>query len=176
MSTIFIYNELMMRHVQQTLRIPLTFISFAHIDAKLYSHHGMQSVFANVDGKRKWGNSKVYGALFHINDSDFYFGLLDASHTCSRNKLNLNHTLDLHHRIILKATPIHFASLDEFSSLKYREGNESVQSYVYVGNPKHPKITSRITPTKWSYRFINGVDARSFSQCFREELQHANGK
>lgn len=162
---IFLYNELLDADLQAELRLPLQFVAFAHIDAKMYTHYGRQSVFAvPYDHMGVWGNTKVYGALFVCKDMDFYIETLDAYHVCSRSKLYRNHIKDLHHRIEVEATLIYFDSLDTLARLKYEEG-ESFEAIAYFGNPYHPKIRIRFGKTT-SKRLNSGIYKRAFKKLF----------
>lgn len=164
---VFISNELQSPLVQRELRIPLQFISFAYIEAKMYKHFRNESSFTlPMKTSRRWGNYNVYGALFHVEDFDFYIRLLDAYHTCSISALLTNHKNDIHHRVKTNATPIYFNTLDDMGRLKYRE-KEPILSHVYVGNQNHGKIKRRLNSTV-SYRIIEGVDKKHFQELYKE--------
>lgn len=165
---IFLHNELQQKDVQTSLKLPLTFIKFAHVEGKMYSHFRKDSSFITPVSTRTWGNGVAYGSIWHIEDWSFYSRILDAYHSCSLSSVSTNHRLDIHHRLLANATPIHFDSLGDFSRLKYREGT-SVQVQLYVGNPNHPKIKQRLRQKAHSYRIIDGIDVPSFKAVYREE-------
>lgn len=168
---LFLYNELCSPHVQQELRIPLQFVSFAYVKGKMYKHFRNQSNFALPLGVNKnWGNTCVYGGIFLINDSEFYVRILDAYHTCSLSTLYTNHKRDIHHRQNVFATPISFPDLDSLGRLMYHEITE-LECDVYFGNPNHAKIRQRLEVND-SYRIIDGVDKRHFTQLYQEVSQH----
>jgi hypothetical protein len=151
--------------IQAELKLPLEFVSFAHIDAKMYWHFNRDSVFTvPFDHRMKWGNTKVYGALFVCKDIEFYIGALDAYHVCSKIKLYKNHIKDLHHRIEVDSTPLFFDTLDDLARLKYREGN-IIRAVTYFGNTQHPKIMSRFK-SNHSFRVIDGIDKMNFIKLF----------
>lgn len=164
---LFLSNELMNPSYQNELRIPLTFIQFAHIEGKMFRHFRNNSNFVALNASRQHGNKVVYGALFKLDDFDFYIRLLDAYHMCSLSTLHTNHINDIHHRIEVKATPIYFSNLDDFSRLKYAESQDTIDVQAYVGNLNHPKIIQRTNKTV-SYRIISGVDANNFKKLFGE--------
>lgn len=165
-SLIFIYNELLNAELQAELRVPLEFVSFAHTDAKMFTHFHKKGVFAVPhDHIRVWGNTKVYGALFVCKDMSFHIDTLDAFHACSKNKLYKNHIKDMHHRIEVVTTPIYFETLDDLARLKYRE-REEITAIAYFGNPKHPKIKRRFSKTE-SKRVISGIYKEDFRKLFR---------
>jgi hypothetical protein len=168
LNLLFLYNELLNPSRQRELRIPMDFVSFAYIKGNLYRHFRNESTFILPNAKRVWGNHMVYGALFHIKDFSFYIELLDRYHQCSLSSLMRNHNFDIHHRESTCATPIHFNTLDEMGRLIYRE-SEPIQSYVYFGNPNHPKIKQRLGINNNSYRILDGVDKIYFKKLYEEE-------
>lgn len=162
---LFVGNELL-GETRELLRVPMEFITFAFVEGKLFKHFRNDGTFILSYGK-PWGNSVVYGAIFAINDFDFYTRILDSYHQCSLSALGRNHLFDVHHRITTKATPITFASIDELERLKYRERNQ-VEVQMYEGNQNHPKIKQRLNKTH-SYRIVDGVD-KNLIKLIREEL------
>lgn len=170
---LFLSNELLNPEVQKMMQLPLTFVAFSMVSGKLYSHFRSQSNFLITDyTDQTWGNSKVYGALFICKDFDFYSAILDAYHVCSMSTMLRNHNLDIQHRVDVETTLIHFETLDDLSRLKYREG-EHIIAQTYVGNPKHPKISSRFHSTV-SYRIVDGIDSDNFKKLFEEVAHEGN--
>jgi hypothetical protein len=165
---VFLSNELQSPLVQRELRLPLQFISFAYVEGKMYRHFRNESTFIlPLETSRRWGNLNIYGALFHIDDFDFYIRILDAYHACSLSTLLTNHTKDTHHRHYTNAIPIYFDSLDDMGRLKYRE-KEKILSHVYIGNPNHDKIKRRVNQKSVSYRVIEGVHKKHFQELYKE--------
>lgn len=153
---IFLYNELINPEVQKQMRLPMEFISFAMVDGKMYTHYSDNGVFTIPLGNDKdWGNTKVYGALFLLNDYNYYISILDGYHACSMSNLKRNHKMDLHHRVLTKVTPIYFNSIDDLSRLKYSEGSD-IDAIIYVGNLDHSKIYKRFLITQ-SNRIVDGI-------------------
>jgi len=76
-----------------------------------------------------------------------------------------NHMCDLHHRINVNVTPIHFKTLEELERLQYRE-TEPFTVQTYVGNPNHPKISQRLL--KPQYRILDGLDVVNYKKLFWE--------
>lgn len=164
---LFLHNELCSPHVQNKLRIPLQFVSYAYVKGKMYKHFRNQSCFAIPLGVNKsWGNTCVYGGLFLLRDWDFYIHILDAYHTCSLSTLLTNHRRDIHHRSKVLATPISFKDLNSLGRLMYHEITE-LECSMYFGNTNHAKIRQRLE-TNDSYRIIDGVDKRHFKQLYQE--------
>ena len=168
-NLIFLYNELMNPDVFSSMQIPLEFIAFGITDAKMYSQaFGGGNFIVPLDTNKKWGNDKVYGALYILKDVRFYLGILDAYHACSYDKLRRNHFMDIHHRHEIDVTPIFFNSLDDLSRLKYREGT-TIPAVAYMGNIKHPKINLRVSSSQ-SRRIIDGIDPLNYKKQYMEVL------
>lgn len=166
-SLLFISNELLNPTLQKEMRLPLDFVTFAHIKGNMYTHFRKHSTFT-LHPAKVWGNEVVYGALFSLRDYEFYIRILDAYNLCSLSTLGKNHNRDVHHRITVEATPISFSSVDELERLQYRE-RESIQADTYLGNPKHPKINQRLNKTN-SYRVIDGIDTH-YMELIREVME-----
>jgi len=163
----FLYNELMNPVVyHELMHLPFEFICFGTTDGRMYDHYYNHSTFIVPLGKqKKWGNSKVYGALFLCKEFEFYADLLDAYNACSLTKLRRNHIKDIHHRERVDVTPIYFDTLDDLSRLKYTEG-VPLSATTYIGNVNHPKINQRFVTEK-NYRIVDGIDKKNFTKLFR---------
>lgn len=167
---LFLSNELMSPIWQREMKLPLEFISFAFVEARMYRHmRSGKSFIVPVDVKRTWGNTVAYGGLFVVHDFDYYIRTLDAYHMCSLSTLRRNHDYDLHHRVAVRATPIHFSTLDEFKRHKYKENEETTVS-AYIGNLKHPNITQRLHEIRHRGRITSGVDVPHFKELLREVM------
>ena len=164
---VFLSNELLDQSRTQSLGVPLQFITFAHIEGKLYKHFRNEGTFVSTHGK-VWGNRVVYGAIYAVQDFDFYIRTLDSYHQCSRSLLRGNHVNDVHHRLETKATPISFKTINELERLQYKE-REAIRVFAYYGNLNHPRIKQRLNKTV-SYRLIHGMD-RHFSKLIREVIR-----
>lgn len=159
---LFISNELLSPIKRKEMNLPLEFITFALVEAKMYKHYRSQTSFILPN---PIGTS--YGALFLLKDPFFYLRVLDAYHSCSLDVLRKNHTLDLHHRITISATPITFDSIDDWERLKYLE-HEPIKAQTFIGNLTHPKINQRLVKSN-SYRIKDGVD-KHIQSLIREVL------
>ena len=163
---IFLSNELLQRERREKLKLPLFFVQYARIEAKMYRYR--RTTFLIPHGKNKrWGNDFVYGALFLLDSADFYIRQLDSYYGCSRSLLKTNHKKDMYHREVVMATPIFFDSLHDLGVMKYREGNE-LQVHCYFGNVSHRAFKKRIHSTT-SRRVIEGIDKHSFKILYEEE-------
>lgn len=170
---IFLSNEIMNPSIHTAMRIPLHFISFAHIKGKMYKHFGNRSTFTlPIDVNKSWGNDVAYGAVFVCKDFDFYARILDAYFVCSMTTMLRNHNQDLHHRFLTEATLLQFNTLEELATLKYKEG-EPIDVLTYMGNLKHPKISQRLNKTI-SYRITDGIDKDNFKKLFWEVKKWEN--
>lgn len=164
---IFLSDKLISPVTQRLLRIPLHFISFAHIEGKLYTLPFKKGTFV-TQTENAWGNSVVYGALFLLQDFDFHIRTLDSMSLCSLSALRRNHALDLQHRIKVKCTPIKFDSIEKLERLLYQEA-EPLEVQAYIGNPNHPKIKQRVANHRaGNHRILDGINVDSFLQLHRE--------
>lgn len=171
MSLIFLTNHLMSQSKLKDLRIPATFVCFGYVEGMLFKHYQHnQSSFLLLESGFNWGNSVVYGALYHINDYNYYIRQLDGYMRCSLSSISSNHKLDLHHRCSTEMTPIQFDTLDELDMLLYTETDEKFNVDVYVANLQHPDIKSKFGKRSYRYtnRLTNGIDAKSFIDLFDE--------
>lgn len=166
---IFLSNELMSPRKARELHVPLEFIGFAFIEGKMYHHTRKKGTFVVQHHKQAWGNDVVYGGLFLVNDFHFHIRALDAYQGCSLSALSRNHVYDLHHRITTHATPIYFNSKEEFSSLRYKEG-EPLRVHAYVGNINHPNITKKLRSNHTGARIKEGLDKPNFKALLEEVL------
>lgn len=164
---IFIYDKMLNPQVNKSIGIPLQFVCFAKIEAKMFRHYHSNDVFALQHKSRTYMNKYVYGALFELSDADFYVRNLDAYYTCSLSMLRRNHKLDLHHRVMQKVTPIHFNSIFDFTRLKYTQ-SESIEAFVYFGNILHKRIKNRLNKTH-SYRINDGVLINDLNILYNKE-------
>jgi hypothetical protein len=163
---LFLSNEMMSPHWHRRSNVPLQFVSFAYVEGKMYHHKQRKGTFVVRKNLRSWGNDVVYGALFVLNDAHFYNRLLDSYQACSKSALLRNHSYDYHHRINAMATPIYFNDVEEFQSLRYREGEE-VRCQMYVGNSNQPNINHQLQTRS---RIVDGVDKQHFKELIREVL------
>lgn len=152
---LFISNELLSSEQTGLLRVPLVFVSVAHVRAKLYRHFRNQGTFA-LCGGAEWGNRVVYGAIYAIEEFDFHIRQLDSYHQCSRSLLGENSSYDLHHRYVARVTAITFNTTDELERLQYQE-KTTLDVYAYFGNRDHPRIKQRLTKSN-NYRIMDGID------------------
>ena len=163
---IFLSNELLSPTTRMSMRLPLTFVTYAIIEAQMYSNVGNDGV-VNVVQSYTWGNNVVYGAIFQLGDPDFHLRTLDAMHQCSLSTLRRNHVLDTQHRVTLQATPISFSSIDALERLMYAE-RSSIEVQAYIGNLKHTKLNRRIKNTN-SKRIMDNILVEPFLELVREE-------
>lgn len=160
---IFLSNELLAPNKREKMKLPLTFISFAYVEGKMIKYKDTTMVFSD---QKKWGNNRVYGALFILDDFEFHIRVLDAMHVCSLSRMYRNHKLDLHHRVLTEVTPIFFDSISQFTRLKYRE-IEKIKVYAFFGNSHLPKISKRLHGRN-SYRIKDGIDKENFKKLLNE--------
>lgn len=157
--------------IQRQLKLPLTFITFAITEAKMYRHKKSENTFLLQHANRSLARAIAYGAVFLLNDAYYYFRILDAYSLCSMTVLLRNHRKDTHHRERSLVVPIRFSSLEELSRLQYTESG-GMEVEMYYGNPEHHLISERLNKTN-SYRISDGLDSKNFVRLY-EEVNDAN--
>lgn len=163
---LFISNELLDSDLQKRLLLPLTFISFAIVEGKMYTNVGNYGTL-NIPPTKRYGGDVIYGAIYSLRDFDFNIRTLDAYHLCSLSSLRRNHILDTQHRIQVSATPIYFDTIEQLETLRYEEG-DAIQVQAYFGNQAHPKIIRRIRNTR-TQRIKDSIYVEPYLKLLREE-------
>lgn len=166
---VFLYDRTMDKQYRDKLLLPIHFISYGYINAKMYHYKEHKDTLIAVDNNhvsRKWGNDKVFGAIFLLDYYNVSIRTLDGLYGCSKARLNKNNKNDLMHRVKVPVTLITFNDLDELAVMKYKE-KTSIQADAYLGNPNHEWIKHRIKMQR--YRVIDGIDKVSFKKMFKQE-------
>lgn len=164
-NLIFLSNELINKEIYEELKIPIEFISFAYVEnCKFYRYKKTKIIIKGGDINRKWGNDRVYGAIFLIKNM-YYIRVLDAYNACSLSRIFLNHPYDLNHREIGQATLIEFNTLNDFARYKFKE-KANIDCWIYYGNTKCKKLKKTLKDTR--YRITEGVDTKNFKKCFNQ--------
>lgn len=158
---IFCANYMLSDKWQEKSKLPLDFISFAFIEGKMYR---IDKEYITIpflgDKRKKWGQDRVYGAIFALDKSEYYMRVLDGIMGNSKSVLHKNHDLDYNWRYKLKVTPIHFDTITQFSKLLYIE-KDPVECIAYLGNMNNILIKSKINNT-YRNRIIDGYDEQHF--------------
>lgn len=170
---IFLYDRVMDKTYRNKLMLPLHFISYGYINAKLYEYneyykHYKRTVIAvpNDAVKRKWGNDKVFGGIFLLDYYSVTIRTLDGLYGCSKARLGQNNRNDLMHRVSLPINTIEFNSLDELGRGIYVTKDTFIGE-VYLGNIEHHLIRKRIETKR--HRIIYGIDTKHFKKMYIQE-------
>lgn len=176
---IFIANDLMTKEIQNRTKIPMSFISFAYMEGCLFkfcdkiirTRVRWYSLPLDRTFRPMYKRGRVYGAIFSIQDSQYYIDRLDAYHACSLSRMGVNHDKDIAHRVRRMVTPIHFDSLYDFGIRNYTE-SRVVPLECYMANTLHPTVSHKVFSEKNldKYKHHHGVDIRSFVQAYKEEV------
>lgn len=163
-NLIFLSNELMDERLQNDLKIPIEFISFAYIEnCKFYRYKKTKLIVKGGEISRDWGNNRIYGAIFLIRNM-YYIRVLDAYNACSLSRIFLNHPFDLNHREIGQVTLIEFNTLNDFARYKFKE-QATINCWIYYGNNNNKKLNKVLNNRR---RLTNGVDTKNFKKCFSQ--------
>jgi hypothetical protein len=144
----------------------MTFVSYAFIKGSLYSFskEDKSVFFTDVN---MYGNRPVYGALFYCEEFDVYQSVIDAHYRCSFSNFGKNNPKAMIRREIHEVTTIKVGSLRELDELMYFE-REKVQAVMYVANPNHPKIITRMKK-EGRNRMYTGIDRDAFIAKYVED-------
>lgn len=169
-NLIFLYDKLINKVYREKLLLPIHFVTYGFINAKLYEYYDMNEyrviAVENDNVVRTWGNDKVFGGIFLLDYFNVKIRELDAFYACSKSRLNKNNKNDLMHRKVTEVTPIAFETLEDLAVMKYVQ-RDSVLINAYLGNPNHKWINHRIKANK--YRVIDGIDIENFKELFKQE-------
>lgn len=162
---IFLYDSLMNPNTQQLVRIPLHFLSYGYIRAKMY--------WLNDDKKRRYFavpltkqvhcreyNTYIFGALYLMTDYDEYKNALFSFYNSSLEYYNYIQDTDLYVPVICAVTPIEFSSLKDFDVCKY-EKFDKLNAMTMMGNQFNDKVRKSIDKGRY-YRYNRGIDVPSF--------------
>lgn len=164
-NLIFLCDRLLNKEEQKLLKLPLTFISFAQIEGKLYKIRKHYISIHKNTLKRQWGNDMILGAIFLLDEFDFYIRQIDGYYGCSLSRININHKFDYMHRKLTPTTLIRFNTLRDLSENKITHIT-TIPTWAYFGNEEHPKIRNQII--KGRSRVLEGVDAINFKECYQQ--------
>ena len=163
---LFVTNELMLDEVQKKYQLPMTFVGFAHAEGLMYHYNNKYKIYQKDILRRNSKNDRIYGVLVVLDKAEVFIRVLDGIMGCSKSSLNNNHALDLTHRKQIKATPIHFDSIENFFKMNYKSGEE-VKCYAYYSNPNH--IDNKL-PLRAKEKVDFDID------CFIEKLLKEKGE
>lgn len=167
---VFLYDEYLDEDKQKLAKLPLEFICFAYIKGvNMYDLRGTYIAIKENTLKKTKKYNKVYGALYILDMSEHYLRTLDAVMTCSKGFIGSNHKLDIRHREKIKATPIHFKTIEEFTKLKYNEGEE-LDVITYLANPQNELIKTNVLNSVRN-REVTGLDINNFINLVLKEKE-----
>lgn len=167
---VFLYDEYLNEDKQKLAKLPLEFICFAYIKGvNMYDLRGTYIAIKENTLKKTKKYNKVYGALYILDMSEHYLRTLDAVMTCSKGFIGSNHKLDIRHREKIKATPIHFKTIEEFTKLKYNEGEE-LDVITYLANPQNELIKTNVLNSVRN-REVTGLDINNFINLVLKEKE-----
>lgn len=114
---LFVYDEVMLKEVQEKMKLPMTFISFGMIDGfKMYDYKKRLAVVPFDFVRRTRGNTGIYGAIFKLEEPYFYLRIIDAYYGCSKTRILENHKFDRTHRLTLNTYPFYIEKIEELIS------------------------------------------------------------
>lgn len=174
-KVLFLYDEMMTKSVQELTHIPIKFLSFGYIRAKMYwlNDTKKRRYFATPPVskfKSRLYNTFIYGGVFVINDFPEYERSLYSYYNSSISFTGEIMQEDLYYPENYQITPITFNSIKEFENCTYKS-LDTIEGLVMLGHLSNPKVKNSVT--KNYYRHNVGIDVPSFLTMLKE---HPSGR
>ena len=171
LKLVFLYDKLMTKKEQELVRLPIKFLSYGYIRAKMYwVNDGKRRRYFCVAPEPKphvaHRNTHVYGGLFVINDFEEYQQAFYSYYNSSIPYTGNIMQEDLYVPSTFDATPIRFRTMEEFELCKY-ERLGSASALVFLGNKENEKIKHSLA--RKYYRHTTGIDVPNFLQMIKEQ-------
>lgn len=157
---IFIYDKLQLESLQKALHLDLEFVGFAYIKGyKLYHYRKSIVAMREMEGKRRYGNNKVFGSVYKV--PNFYYNALklDAYYYCSQARTGSTSEHDLRQRQEGIAQLIHFDTIKQFVNHAYSPLS-MIKVNLYTGNKHDKKLTKHIAYGR--SRIVDGIDLPTY--------------
>lgn len=153
-SLVFLTNNLQSPSTRRKYLLQAEPIGIGILHAKMYNQRG--DTFCAETSNKAFGNSVVYGTLYHIKNFEHFKLALDAYHDCSLSLIGREHVLDLQKRVERDIILINPRDTDSLLNLDYME-KTTVKSHVYLANTTHQTISKKINCTNSVYRVQSGL-------------------
>lgn len=163
---IFIYDELMLHALQKTLHLDLEFVSFAYVEGyKLFHYRKSVVAMRDTEVKRAYGNNKVFGSVYQVQNFNYKALYLDGYYCCSYARTGSNSIHDLRTRDTTYATLFSLDSQEDLIYHKYHvQGVKQVT--LYTGNKQDEKLIKHIRYGR--YRLMDGISVSHYKQLLEE--------
>ena len=161
---LFLYDSLMLKRIQNILRLPIQFVSYGYTYGSMYFlNDGKKRRHFLIKGTRRC----VYGAIYVIEDYEEFRSSLHSFYNSSATYTNQTLSSDLYVEDTAQVTPISFNSIQDFEIAKIQKG-EPVECNLFCGNSFNTKVDKSIKHGSY-YKKSNGLDAVSFLQLIKEK-------
>lgn len=162
-------NNLQDEELIKKMKLPLTLMGHGVIhNYRMYRFNRSSDTFIVPSTvKHSWMSEVVYCTLYDVKYPNAFYDILDAYHGCSKSKLGSNHKLDLHYRITLPVNIIKFQTKEQLLNLQYTESDVDLMCETYIGNVRHPNVSSRLNKTT-SKRITTGFNKKLLN--YKERL------
>lgn len=167
LTLVFIYDALMLNVVQERFALPLKFVAFGYIEGYRLYHYRKQ-VVAMPNHKisaRNYGNAKVFGAVYAIQNFNYSAIKLDAYYYCSQARIGQTTLHDMRERLQSDIHLFDLSTVDELLSHHYEPFN-TVTGWVYIGNALDNRLISHINYGR--YRIVDGIDKTHYKKLLKE--------
>lgn len=156
---LFIYDDLMLKQVQEKARLPLKFVTFARTKGLMYKISDTKNIrhFILPQKNKLFQRKKkgfVYGGLYVVKKFDELSASLHSFYNSSIPYLGDTEPNDYYKTAILEVQPIRFKSISDIKTIKYT-ATYPIKSLTFVGNDDNMKIakTARDSRNRIHYGF-----------------------
>lgn len=168
---IFLYDELMIKELQEFLNIPTTFITYGQMNGWLYWVKTLKHLMGRKHDikKRLFAIPKnttrvIYGGIFLIKNWEFQCKKVHAFYHNSIPNNGATLKEDLYDIVEIGIRPIKFKRLTDLENSRYEVGNEIMCS-TFIGNIGNPLI---LRNSHRKYYIVGKLDKNSFIQMVKD--------
>lgn len=169
---LFIYDEIMLREVQDKMKLPMTFVTFALLeDYKMIDYKKRPTIVPKNFVKRGRGGNRIFGTIWKLEESSFYIRILDAYYACSLSRIYENNLNDRTHRLTLKTYPFYVDSVSDLVDENFYTF-KPINCQVWIANQNDDNLIRRINRNR--HKIQNGCVLNYLQKCMEREMLNGN--
>jgi len=167
-NKVFVYNELLLNNVLNTLKLVPIDESLAITEGKMYYVLRSPILLKLNDFSHNRGNRKIFGSLMTFDkkriENSLY--ILDNFHGCSLSRTGINHPLDLTYRELSIVYPIVVDNVHQLENYDYKV-LDPIKCWVYYGNTQNQNII-KAYKNKHN-KLIQGIYVKGFKDLLKRK-------
>lgn len=169
MNKIFIYNDVLRKEIQETLKIEPIKEQFAVVEGKLFMFNRIPLLFNLNDITRNRSTRTVFGSILTFKEEDmkFVINALDMYHGCSISRLGISNPNDITYRSSIIAYPILFDNIQDLENSIYTQKQGKV-CLTYMGNTQNNDILYTVKFNKYN-KIYDGVYVKGFKDLLKRK-------